>query len=81
MGNLIFREEACLKYCPFKSHIRFSLRRWRFETMNTPCLGTRCMGWRDAKPTFPGERRGYCGLAGKPEWPEYRVNKQETGSE
>jgi hypothetical protein len=29
------------------------------------CMGSLCMGWRDNhSPNLPGERDGYCGVAG-----------------
>ncbi|MDL2207148.1 hypothetical protein LJC09_03340 [Desulfovibrio sp. OttesenSCG-928-F20] len=35
------------------------------------CKTTECMAWRwYDKPDCEGERRGYCGMAGKPQWDE-----------
>jgi len=35
------------------------------------CQTSSCMAWRwYDKPDCEGERRGYCGLAGKPQWDE-----------
>lgn len=36
-----------------------------------PCKGMDCAAWRWAEPKWgsPGQRRGYCGLAGESKYP------------
>ena len=58
-----FDGDCCL--CPMSKH---SLDE-NNETHG--CQTTACMAWRwYDKPDCEGERCGYCGLAGKPQWDE-----------
>jgi hypothetical protein len=58
------KAEKSRKNCPFADH--------------SSCMGNECMAWRWYDPLIdpltrmpaPETRRGYCGLAGKPEYEE-----------
>ena len=56
--------------CPMKLHSVLDDGEERTPD-NRDCETTDCMAWRwYDKLDCEGERRGYCGLAGKPQWDE-----------
>ena len=48
--------------CPMKLRLR--------SKDDQECEGTNCLAWRWYEPPGSDRRRGYCGLAGKPQYEE-----------
>ena len=67
-------DEAKTKWCPMTRVQNFSMdrsgaiNRSNFDAGNTLCIASKCMMWRWHDPQYaePGERHGYCGIAGSP---------------
>jgi len=51
-------------FCPMKLMLK---DKW---DNNRDCEFNNCMAWRWYEPSGPKQRRGYCGLAGKPQYEE-----------
>ena len=68
---LITELDGMGRHCPMKLYSFIDEYNEERGSPDRDCETTNCMAWRwYDKPNCDGERRGYCGLAGKPQYKE-----------